>query len=226
MHIVRVELEEQLVVRKSRGDDRELVRRAVLQPLRQHLGRLGKGYHLVAIADPALSGSARISREHELRRHARGGAQRPEEAKDRLGRGILPRFLDPGVGEIAALIFLRVGDAVEIAEADSPAIRHPPDELRLIELASERPINLLRALDGVRARNRGAAEHHGAESRAVARLLQGPFAEHPIRLASAARAAEEHFRERAIDERFLRSRLRAPDDLNGISRIALPISLP
>ena len=215
MHIVRVELEQELIVGKPRGDDRDLMGRAVLQRLRQHLRRLGKGHHLVAIADPALPGAAGIARQHELGRHAGRGAQRPEQAKDRVGRGILTGFLDPGVGEVAALIFLRVRDAVEIAEADPPAVRHAPEELRLVELPPERPIDLLRALDGVGARDGGAAEHHGTEGRAVALLLQGPFAEHPIRLAAAARAAEEHLRERAIDERLLRAGLRPPDDLNG-----------
>src|SRR5580693_9485875 len=81
---------------------------------------------LVARAKPVLSGAAGIGGQNQLDRHAVAGTQHPEQAVDRSGYRILAGFLDPCVGDVAALVLVGVVDALKVLEPDLAAVRHDP----------------------------------------------------------------------------------------------------
>src|SRR5947209_5329763 len=177
-----------------------------------------------------LAGAARVAGQDHLHGHVLRRAQHTEQPIDRVGRLVERGLLHPDVGDVAALVLVRVLYALEISEADAATVRHAPAQLAVVEDAAERPIDFTAALDRVLGADRGLAEHDGVERRAVALLLECPLAQHAVGLAAATRPAEENLFRRALDERVLWARLRRPGPMiwlahasPGLHELLLPL---
>ncbi|MGY2917315.1 MULTISPECIES: hypothetical protein [Bradyrhizobium] len=89
-----------------------------------------------------------------------------------------------------ALIRLRVSVALKIREPKPSPIRRSPHLVLLVILPAERPINLLRSLDGLDQFGTLPAEHQPNSVLPVGVGMLQEIPKNAVRLPSAARAAE------------------------------------
>ena len=111
-----------------------------------------------------LPRSARVCGQNELDGNPGRRSQRAEQAVNRIGKGVLPRLFYPSVGDVTALIFLRVVRVFEIRERHPAAVRHLEPRRTIDELSPERNVNLLGAVDRILERYAGAPESDRVEA--------------------------------------------------------------
>ena len=95
------------------------------------------------------------------------------------------------------VIIAREFTALEICKAKSSSVRPAPHLVLIVVSRSERPIELPASLDRLEELYPLATDHQPNRILAVKVSMGRPFAEHPVRLAAAAGAAEENLEHRA-----------------------------
>src|SRR5207342_946545 len=126
------------VVRQAGWNDRDLVTAAVGQLADIDFWPFREWVQPVSVAKPRLPRSTGVGGDDQLGRDPAG---RPKHAKQTIdGAWVweLPRLLHPGIGDVAALVLVRIVDLVEIGEGHAAALREPPTQFLFVEPRPER----------------------------------------------------------------------------------------
>src|SRR5262249_19733047 len=119
------------------------------------------------------------------------------------------------------LVSVRVRITLEISKAQSSSVRPAPHLVLIIVSRPERRVDLPTSLDRLEQLHPLPPDHQPDSVLSVKIGMRGPFAEHPVRLAAAAGAAEENLEHRARQQGRLRPRLGLPPDrVRGGGRLA------
>src|SRR5262245_41333879 len=172
-------------------------------------GRVGVD---VARLDPLVSGPAGVACCPKPAGYTLARAQRCHQPQNRRGARERAQLLDIHSRVAVPLVSVCVGVAFEISKAKSPSIRQAPHLVLIVVSRPDRPIELSASLDRLEELYPLATDHQPDRVLSVQISMGGPFAEHPVRLAAAAGAAEENLEHRARQQGRLRPRLRLPSD--------------
>src|SRR5262249_21843418 len=172
-------------------------------------GRIGVD---IARLDPLVSGPAGVACCPKPAGYALARAQRCHQPQNRRGARERAQLLDIYPRVAVPLVSVRVRVALEISKAKSSSVR-PTPHLVLIDVSRpDRPIDLPASLNRLEELHPLATDHQPDCVLSVKIGMGGPFAEHPVRLAAAAGAAEENLEHRPREQGRLRPRLRLPPD--------------
>src|SRR5262245_58052319 len=172
-------------------------------------GRIGVD---IARLDPLVSGPAGVACCPKPAGYTLARAQRCHQPQDRRGARERAQLLDIHPRVAVPLVSIRVGVALKVSKAKSSSVRPTPHLLLVDVSRPDRPIDLPAALDRLEELHALAPDHQPDSVLSVQIGMGSPFAEHPVRLAAAAGAAEEHLEHRAGEQGRLRSPLRLPPD--------------
>src|SRR5215470_16401812 len=170
-------------------------------------GRIGVD---VARFDPLVSGPAGISCCPKPAAYTLARAQRCHQPQNRRGARERAQLLDIHPRVAVPLVSVRV--AFEIGKAKSSSVRPAPHLILIGVSRPERPIDFSAALDRLEELHPLATDHQPDSVLSVKISMGGPFAEHPVRLAAAAGAAEKNLEHRARQQGHLWALLRLPPD--------------
>ena len=92
----------------------------------------------------------------------------------------------------------RISRRAEDKKAKSSSVRPAPHLVLIVVSRPERPIDLPASLDRREKLHPLATDHQPNSVLSVKISMGGPFAEHPVRLAAAAGAAEENLENRPL----------------------------
>src|SRR5262249_23718987 len=110
------------------------------------------------------------------------------------------------------LVSVRVRVALEISKAKSSSVRPAPHLILITVSRPERPIDFPASLDRLEELYPLATDHQPDSVLSVKIRRGGPSADHPVRFAAAAGAAEETLEHRTRHQGCLWARLRSPPD--------------
>src|SRR3954453_4158009 len=177
-------------------------------------GRIGID---VARLDPLVSGPAGVACCPKPAGYTLARAQRCHQPQNRRGARERAQLLDIHPRVAVPLVSVRVRVALEISKAKSRSVRPAPHLVLIVVSRPDRHIELPASLDRLEELHPLATDHQPNRVLSVKISMGRPFAEHPVRLAAAAGAAEENLEHRARQQGGLRPRLRLPPDrvLNG-----------
>src|SRR5215813_12366166 len=162
--------------------------------------------------DPVVSGPAGVACCPKPAGYALARAQRCHQPQNRRGARERAQLLDIHPRVAVPLVSIRVRVAFEISKAKSSSVRPAPHLVLIVVSRSEPPIDFPASLDRLEELHPLATHHQPDSVLSVKISMGGPFAEHPVRLAAAAGAAEENLEHRARQQGRLRPRLRLPPD--------------
>src|SRR4249920_3483947 len=172
-------------------------------------GRIGVD---IARLDPLVSGPAGVACCPKPAGYTLARTQRCHQPQNRRGARERAQLLDIHPRVAVPLVSVRVRVALEISKAKSRSVRPAPHLVLTGVSRPDRPIDLPASLDRLEELHPLATDHQPNSVLSVKIGMGGPFAEHPIRLAAAAGAAEENLEHRARQQCGLRPRLRLPPD--------------
>src|SRR5215831_17705510 len=172
-------------------------------------GRIGVD---VACLDPRVPGPAGVACSPKPAGYTLARAQRCHQSQNRRGARERAQLLDIHPRVTVPLVSVRVRVTLEISKAKSSSVRPAPHLVLIVVSRPERPVDLPASLDRLEELHPLATDHQPDSVLSVKVGMGGPFAEHPVRLAAAAGAAEENLEHRARQQGRLRSRLRLPPD--------------
>src|SRR6516164_442075 len=172
-------------------------------------GRIGVD---VTRFDPLVSGPAGIAGCPKPAGYTLARAQRCHQPQNRRGARERAQLLDIHPRVAVPLVSVRVRVALEISKAKPRSVRPAPHLVLIVVSRPERRIDLPASLDRLEELHPLATDHQPDRVLSVKISMGGPFAEHPVRLAAAAGAAEENLEHRARQQGRLRPRLRFPPD--------------
>src|SRR5262249_13631228 len=172
-------------------------------------GRIGDDIPRLA---PWVSGPAGVACCPKPAGNALARAKRCHQPQNRRGARERAQLADIHPRVAVPLVSVRVRVAFEISKAKSSSVRPAPHLVLIVVSRPERPIDFPAALDRLEELHPLATDHQPNSVLSVKITMGGPFAEHPVRLAAAAGAAEENLEHRARQQGRLRPRLRFPPD--------------
>ena len=172
-------------------------------------GRIGVD---IARLDPLVSGPAGVACCPKPAGYTLARAQRCHQPQNRRGARERAQLLDIHPRVAVPLVSVRVRVALEISKAKSSSVRPAPHLVLIVVSRPDRHIDLPASLDRLEELHPLATDHQPDSVLSVKISMGGPFAEHPVRLAAAAGAAEENLEHRARQQGRLRPRLRLPPD--------------
>src|SRR5262245_58374457 len=161
---------------------------------------------------PLVPGPAGIAGCPKPAAYTLARAQRCHQPQNRRGARERAELLDIHPRVAVPLVGVRVRVAFEISKAKSSSVRPAPHLVLIVVSRPERPIDFPAALDRLEELHPLATDHQPDSVLSVKISMGSPFAEHPVRLAAAAGAAEENLEHRARQQGRLWPPLRFPPD--------------
>lgn len=186
-----------------------------IEGLAQNFHTLGCGVD-ISLSEPLLARSTGIARQVHLDRYAMGRPQSPMQTPYGRRTGEITRLLYAGVGQVLPLIFLGIRCPLKRPKAKAASTGKAPCLFLVLPLTTNAPIDLLAALNRIVQLGQLIPEEDRVEVLAIALRLDGHLAQHAISLSSTPSPAVEDLIDRAINECFLRTRLRAPHDFRRV----------